>query len=129
SVGGVFRSLEGYLYMRLRREIINLVRSRLLHDADDIGRVRHVAVMQMERNSRLVGIVNQMIEARGVEGRGTALDAMRHVALGEQELGEIGAILPGGARDQGDPSRRSCGHSRAPAISNDSTLFPAPTPR
>jgi hypothetical protein len=48
GIGGVFRSFEGDLHMRLGREIVNLVRLRFLHDADDISRVGHVALMQVE---------------------------------------------------------------------------------
>ena len=48
GIGGVFRSFERDLHMRLGREIVNLVRLRFLHDADDISRVGHVAVMQVE---------------------------------------------------------------------------------
>jgi len=87
----------------LRGEIVDLVRSRLLHDADQVGRVGHVAVVQMKGNAGLVRIVHEMVDARGVERRRTALDAVHQIALGEKELGEIGAILPGSARDQGDP--------------------------
>ena len=55
--------------MRLRREIVNLVRLRLLHDPDDVGRVGHVPIVQMERNTVLVRIVNEMVEALGIERR------------------------------------------------------------
>jgi hypothetical protein len=55
-IGGVFRRLEGDLHVRLRRQIVNLVRLGLLHDADDIGRVGHVAVAEMEGNALLVRI-------------------------------------------------------------------------
>jgi hypothetical protein len=34
--------------MRLRRKIVDLVRLRLLNDADNIGSIGHVAVMQVE---------------------------------------------------------------------------------
>jgi len=45
---GLFRGFERDLHMGLGREIVNLVRLRFLHDADDIGRVGHIAVMQVE---------------------------------------------------------------------------------
>ncbi len=47
-VGGVFRRLERDLHMRLRREIVDLVGLRLLHDADDVGGVGQVAIVQMK---------------------------------------------------------------------------------
>jgi hypothetical protein len=69
GVGRVFRRLERDLHVRLRREIVDLVRLRLLHDADDVGRVGHVPIVQMERNTLLVRIVNEMVEALGIERR------------------------------------------------------------
>ena len=35
----------------------------------------------------------QVVDALGVERRGAALDAVDLVALGEQELGEVGPVL------------------------------------
>ena len=58
GVGRIFRRLERDLHMRLRREVVDLVRLRFLHNADDIGRVGHVAVMHMEGNPLLVRIMN-----------------------------------------------------------------------
>jgi len=56
----------------------------------------------MEANAGLgiVELVIEMIDALGVERGRAALDAVHLVALGEQKLGEIGAILAGDARDQ-----------------------------
>jgi hypothetical protein len=38
-----------------------------------------------------------MVDAAGVEGGGAALEAVDVVAAGEEELGEVGAILAGDA--------------------------------
>ena len=46
GIGGVFRRLERHLHVALRGEIVDLVGLRLLHDADQVGRIGHVAVMQ-----------------------------------------------------------------------------------
>ena len=105
GIGGIFRRLERDLHMRLRGEIVNLVRLGFLHDADDIGRVGHVAIVQMEGNALLVRIMDEMVDALGVERRRTALDAMHHISLGQKEFGEIGAILAGHAGDEGHLAR------------------------
>src|SRR6478672_1641690 len=55
--------------------------------------------MEMNAGLGVVELVVQMIDALGVERRRAPLDAVDLVALREQELGEIGAIL---ARDTGD---------------------------
>jgi len=50
----------------------------------------------------LVRVLVQVVDALRVEARGAALDAVHLVALGEQELGEVGAILAGDAGDERD---------------------------
>src|SRR6267378_551145 len=45
---------------------------------------------------------DRRFDAVGVEQRRPALDAVDDVALVEQQLGEVGAVLPGDAGDQSD---------------------------
>jgi len=50
----------------------------------------------------VVAVAIEVIDALGVQQRGTALDAVHDIALRQQEIGEIGAILtgdPGNERD------------------------------
>ncbi len=89
-----------HLHVALRREIVDFSRLHLLHDADEVGRVGHVAVVQEEPHIRLVRIVVQMIDAVGVERRRAALDAVDDVALLQQKFGQIGAVLAGHAGNQ-----------------------------
>ena len=51
---------------------------------------------------RLVRILVEVLDAAGVERRRAALDAVDVVALVEQQLGEIGAVLSGDAGDERD---------------------------
>jgi len=88
--------------MALRRQVVDLGRPHLLHQADQVGGVGHVAVMQEEAHALLVGVDIEVVDPAGVEGGGPPLEAVHDVALAEQELGQIGAILAGGAGDQGD---------------------------
>ena len=53
--------------MRLRGEVINLVGLRFLHDANDVGRVGHIAIVHMKSNALLVRVVNQVVYALGIE--------------------------------------------------------------
>jgi hypothetical protein len=85
----------------LRREIADRVRLRFLHDADDIGRVGYITIVQLERNALLVRGVDEMVDALGVERRRTTFHAVDDISLGEKKFGEIGAILPGCAGDEG----------------------------
>jgi hypothetical protein len=58
--------------------------------------------MQGETAILDVRILVEVVDAVGIEQGGPALDAMHLVALVEQELGEIGAVLSRDAGDQGD---------------------------
>ena len=60
----------------------------------------HVAVVQDEAPVLLVRVLVEVIDAVGIEQGGAALDAMHIVALVEEELGQIGAVLSGDAGNQ-----------------------------
>ena len=51
-VPGVFRRVEADPDMALRGQVVNLVRTHQVHDTDDAGRIRQVAVMQGNRPRR-----------------------------------------------------------------------------
>ena len=67
GVGGVFGLFERHRDVALRGEVVDLVRLRLLHDADQAGRVGDVAVVQEEAHVRFVRIAVQMFDAIGVK--------------------------------------------------------------
>jgi hypothetical protein len=69
----------------------------LLDDANEIGRVGHIAVVQHEAWIFLVRVLIEMIDTVGIERRGAALDAVDRVAFAEQELGKVTAVLASGA--------------------------------
>ncbi len=60
--------------------------------------------MQLEVVTLLMRVVIEMVDAIGVEQRRAALDAVHRIALGQQEFGQIGAVLAG---DAGDETRLS----------------------
>src|SRR4029453_3748894 len=115
GIGRVFPRLERHLHMRLRREIVDLVGLCFLHDTDDIGRIRDIAVMQMESDTLFVRVMNEVVDALGIEGRRAALHAVNNVALGKKKFGKIGAILPGHAGNEGHLARWSSHHCSTPA--------------
>jgi hypothetical protein len=53
--------------MALRGQIVDLVGLYLLHDADQVGGVGQVAVMQVQSHAALVRILIKMIDAVGIE--------------------------------------------------------------
>ena len=63
GVGGVFGRFEADRDVALGGEIVDLVGLRLLHQADQVGRVRHVAVVHEEARVLLVRVLVEMVDA------------------------------------------------------------------
>ena len=100
-IGRIFRLLEGNGHMALRGQIINLVGPGLLYDANQAAGVGHVPIMDDKIPVRDMRVLVEMIDALGIDQGGAALDAVHLIALFEQKLGEIGAVLTGDTRYQG----------------------------
>ena len=77
------------------RQIVDFVRLHLLNDADEIGGIGQVAVVQLETLMLHVRIRIQMVNTVCIEKRAAALDAKHHITFVQQQLGEIRAILAG----------------------------------
>ena len=88
--------------MALRRKIVDLGRLRFLHDADEIGRIGHIAVMQEEVRALDMRVGINVIDARRVERRGPPLHAVNDIAFRQQQLRQISAVLAGDAGNEGD---------------------------
>ena len=86
DVTGVLGSLEGHLYMGLRREVIDLVRLHLKHDTDDAGGIRQIALMDDQ-------LIEDVVDALSRGNRRTTDDAVHLIALLQQKLCKIGTIL------------------------------------
>ena len=67
DVGGVLRFFERYRDMALGRQVVDLVRLYLLDDADQVGGVGQVAVVQHEALVGLVRVLVQVVDAVGIE--------------------------------------------------------------
>ena len=74
-------------------EVVDFVRPDLLHDRDDRQLVEQIGLVQ--RDSAV-----QPLDPLAAFGAGAADHAVDFVALSEQELGQIGAVLPGDAGNQ-----------------------------
>ena len=83
-------------------QIVDFVGLNLLDDADQIGGVGQVAVVQDEIAVADMWILVQMVYAIRVERRRAALDAVDDVAFAEQKFCQIGAILAGDSCDKGN---------------------------
>jgi hypothetical protein len=83
GVLGLFKA-DGHV--ALRGEVVDLIGLNLLNDANQIGAVGQVAVVQNETLILLVRVLVEVIDAVCIEERGAALDAVHLIALGEQQL-------------------------------------------
>ena len=66
-IGSVFGAVEGNLHMALRREVINFVGLHFLHQADEVGGVGEIAVMQDKAPVFLMRALVEVIDAGGIE--------------------------------------------------------------
>jgi hypothetical protein len=57
-------------------------------------------VVQEQASIRVVRVLVQVVDAVGVEQAAAALDAVDDLALFQEELGEVGAVLTGDAGDE-----------------------------
>lgn len=80
--------------------MVHLVRLHLLQQSRDPGAVREVSVVQENTGVGIVRITVEVVDALGVEGRGTTDDSVHHIALLQQQLREVGAVLAGDAGDE-----------------------------
>ena len=62
--------------MTLRRQIVDFVWLNLLNDANEIGGIRQIAVVQFEAHVLFVRVLVEMIDAVGIERRRASFDAV-----------------------------------------------------
>ena len=67
--------------MTLRGQVVHFVGLHFLHDAHQITGIAQIAVMQNKVPPIGVRVFIQMIDAVGIEQRGTPLDAVHLIAL------------------------------------------------
>ena len=63
--------------MRLGRQVVKLIRLGFLNDADQVGRVGQISVMQDEVALINMRILIEVVDAARVEAGATAFDAMK----------------------------------------------------
>jgi len=84
----------------LRAEVVDLVGIDLAHQRGEIVRVVQVAEVEAKPRAVLVRIHVEVLDPRRVEARGAAIDAVDFIALAEQKLRKVAAVLAGEAGDQ-----------------------------
>jgi len=100
DVERVLGDVEGNPDVALGTEVVDLLWLQLVDQTGQRDRVREVAVVREELRALLVGVAEEVLDAAGVEARRAPDDAVNLVALLEQKLGQVRAVLAGQAREQ-----------------------------
>ena len=102
DVGGVFGLVEADADVAIGRRGCRSRRAgsrgQMSREAGAVARGRRSAGSRSRWPAVRVAV--EVVDAAGVEGAGAADDAVDFVAFGEQELGQIGAVLAGDAGDR-----------------------------
>ena len=97
DIGGELGGVEADLHVTLGGEVVNLRGAHVGDDADNGHGVAEVGVVEVE-----VGTALEVGDALAVIDGGAADDAVDVIAFVEEEFGEVGAVLAGHARDEGN---------------------------
>lgn len=102
DVSCIIRNLKGNSDVGLGGEVVNLVGVDCIEPAAERGGVSEVSVMELHLGFMgIVGIDVDMVDALGIEVGGSSDEAVDFVASGEEEFGQVGAVLTSYAGDQG----------------------------
>jgi hypothetical protein len=101
GVRGVLGLVERDPHVGLGREVVDLVGLDLHHQRREARAVAQVAVVQEELRAVLMRVLVEVVDARRVERGRAADEAVDLVALAEQQLREVRAVLPRDAGDEG----------------------------
>ena len=97
DVGGELGGVEADLHVALGGEVVDLRGAHVGDDADNGHGVAEVGIVEVE-----VGAALKVGDALAVIDGGAADDAVDVVAFVEEEFCEVGAVLAGHARDEGN---------------------------
>ena len=97
DIGGELGGVEADLHVALGGEVVDLRGAHVGDDADNGHGVAEVGVVEVE-----VGAALKVGDALAVIDGGAADNAVDVIAFVEEEFGEVGAVLAGHARDEGN---------------------------
>ncbi len=111
GIGGIFGGFETDCHMALCGQVVDFVRLHVLHDADQVGRISQVTVMQVEAPVIDVGILVDILDPASIETGRAPLKAVHLIAIFQQQVCQIGPVLPGYPGNQCALAFASGGHS------------------
>ena len=87
-------------------------RANLVDDVHEVGGVREITVVKLEADGGLVAVAVDVVDALGVEARGSADDAVHFVPLTEESSVNAGKTEPRTEGDGGIMANDGWNHSR-----------------
>ena len=99
-LGRVLRYLEGDGHVRLRGKIVDFFRLYATQQAVQVAGIGQIPKICVE-----IGVIEDVVDPLGGEDGASPHDGVNVISLRQQKLGQIGAILAGGACQ-----KRSFGH-------------------
>lgn len=100
NVAGEIRRVEADAHVTLRGEVVHFVRLDVVDEPHEVRAVRKIAVMQEHPHVVDVGILIEIFDPARVERAGAADEAVNLIALAQQQLREVAAVLSGDTGDQ-----------------------------
>ena len=102
AIDGGFRQFQAQTRTGLARQMVKLRGLRPADDAPEVGRILKSAVVQKQSLVQQGGVGHQMADVAGGETIGPMHETMHRVSLPQQQLGEVGTVLPGDTGDKGN---------------------------
>jgi SAM-dependent methyltransferase len=100
GLAGVLGQVEADLDVALAGEVVHLVGVGLVHEEREARGVGELRVVQVDAPGKRGVGVHELAEPRAGDGRRGPHHAVDAVALGQQQLSEVAAVLPGDAGDE-----------------------------
>ena len=100
DVARILRNIERDAHVGLRAQIIDFIGLKIIQQLHHLHRIGEIAIVKEKFNPVHMRILVEMIDAAGVERRSAANHAVNFIPFGEQQLGQIRAILARDACDQ-----------------------------
>ena len=123
-IPGIFGHVEADPHMALGGQVIDFVRLDIVDQMAELPGVAQIPIMQKKPGPCFMGVHVQVVNAPGIEGAGPAHQAMHFITLGQEELGQIAAVLSG---NPGNQRLFTPTHQETPF--NPSLLFSLPARR
>lgn len=95
SICSIFWHIKTHLHMRLCGEIIYLIWLYISYELDQICRIRHITIVEIEFCAFFMNILEKMIDSWCIQGWCSSLDSMNFISFFEKKLCKIGSVLSG----------------------------------